>query len=91
MDIPSIIIGTAAMILLIVIPGVAISLALFPRKDELDIVERMGFSFALGLVPQLLQYFFDKNLNVPISTATTLVLITAVTVASLLVWKIRQK
>jgi len=91
MDIPSVFIGTFSMILLVLIPGLALSLALFPKKDEIDVIERLGFSFVFGLLPQLIQYFLDKNLNVPITTTTTYGLIAAITLASLLVWKMRQK
>lgn len=91
MEFQSVVIGTVGMMLLILIPGLALSLAIFPKKDELDLVERLGFSFVFGLIPQLLQYFLDKNLNVAINTSTTLGLITAVTVIGLVVWKSRQK
>lgn len=91
MEFQSVVIGTVGMMLLILIPGLALSLAIFPKKDELDLVERLGFSFVFGLIPQLLQYFLDKNFNVAISTSTTLGLITAVTVVGLVVWKSRQK
>lgn len=79
------------MMLLVIVPGFAVSLALFPKKDELDLVERLGFSFVFGLLPQLLQYFLDKNLGVPVNTTTTLGIIAAFTVVGLVVWKIRQK
>lgn len=91
MEIPAIIAGTVGIMLLVLIPGLSVSLALFPRKDELDSVERFGFSFVFGLIPQVIQYFLDKNLNVPITTSTTLGVIAAVTAAGLAVWKLRRK
>jgi uncharacterized membrane protein len=90
MEFQSIVVGSIAIMVLILIPGIALSLALFPKKDQLEFVERAGFSFALGLVPQALQYFLDKNFNVPITTATTYGLIAGVTVAGLAVWAIRK-
>ena len=91
MDIPSIIAGTIGIMVLIIVPGLALSLALFPKKDQLDFIERLGFSFVLGLIPQLFQYFLDKNLGVPINTAITLGIIASITALGLLVWKFRQK
>jgi len=90
MEFQSVVVGTAAIMLLIIIPGLALSLALFPKKDQLDHVERAGFSFVLGLVPQVLQYLLDKNFSIPITTATTFGLIAAVTVAGLAVWTMRK-
>lgn len=91
MEIPNIITGTVGIMLLVLIPGLSVSLAIFPRKDELDAVERFGFSFVFGLIPQLIQYFLDKNLNVPITTSTTLGIIAFVTAAGLAVWTLRRK
>lgn len=91
MEFQSLVIGTIGMMLLVIIPGIALSLAIFPKKDELDVIERFGFSFVLGLVPVLVQYFLDKNFNVPITTATTFGLIAGFTAVGLVVWKLRQK
>jgi uncharacterized membrane protein len=91
MEITSIIAGTAGITLLVLIPGLSVSLALFPKKDELDAVERLGFSFVFGLLPQLIQYFLDKNMNVPITASTTLGIIAFVTAAGLAAWKLRSK
>jgi uncharacterized membrane protein len=91
MEFQNIVFGTAGMMLLILIPGLAVSLALFPKKDDLDFIERVGFSSVLGLIPQLLQYFLDKNLSISIDTFTTYSIIVGITVVSLVVWKLRQK
>ncbi|MFH1126213.1 MAG: hypothetical protein V1703_03740 [Candidatus Altiarchaeota archaeon] len=91
MEFQNIVIGTLMMIILVLVPGFALSLAIFPKKDELDLTERLGFSFVFGLFPQLLQYFLDKNLNVPVNTSTTLGIIAGITLLGLGVWKIRQK
>ena len=90
MEFQSIVIGTAALILLVSVPGYALSLALFPRRDEIDLVERIGFTFVLGFVPWILEYFLDKNFGVSITGDMTLGYIAFVTLAGLAVWKIRQ-
>ncbi|MBM3308687.1 MAG: hypothetical protein FJY77_00370 [Candidatus Altiarchaeales archaeon] len=91
MDVANIFIGTLWMILMILAPGLALSLAIFPKKDEIDIIERLGFSFVFGLLPQVIQYFLDKNFSIPVTTSTTYGLIAAVTLAGLAVWKNRAK
>jgi uncharacterized membrane protein len=91
MDIASIFIGTMWMILLILVPGLALTLAVFPKKDDIDTIERLGFSFVFGLLPQVIQYLLDKNLSIPITTSTTYSLIAVVTLAGLAVWKARVK
>ncbi|MDD5112330.1 MAG: DUF1616 domain-containing protein [Candidatus Altiarchaeota archaeon] len=90
MEFQSIVIGTAALMLIVAVPGYAITLALFPRKDELDFVERLGFSFALGFVPWMVQYILAKNLGFPVTMETTLGLISLVTAAGLIGWKLRN-
>jgi hypothetical protein len=90
MEFQSIVIGTAALMLLVSVPGYALSLALFPRRDELDFSERIGFSFVLGFVPWTLEYFLDKNFGFPVNGETTLGFIAFATIAGLAVWKIRQ-
>lgn len=49
MDPASIMLGIAAIALAVSIPGYALSLAIFPKKDELDIFERAAFSFILSI------------------------------------------
>jgi uncharacterized membrane protein len=72
------------------IPGFALSLAIFPRKVDLDTIERLGFSFFLGIFPTLFLYFGNKNLTMPINTETSMLAVIFITVASLLVWYVRK-
>lgn len=86
MDTFSIIKGTVAIILIVIIPGYALTLAFF-KKKEIDVVERMGLSFLLGLIPYVVLYGLNKNVGLPINSTTTLVtvlLITALGVAGYL-------
>lgn len=91
MDLFTIATGTILIILLILIPGISLSLALFPKKEELDPVERIGVSFVLGLTPQFLLYFGDKNLFVSTTTLTTAGTILLVTLIGLAIWRLRLK
>ncbi len=49
MDIISIILGLVAIALAVTIPGYALSLAVFPKRKELDVFERIAFSFILSI------------------------------------------
>lgn len=91
MELSSIVIVTVGIILYLLIPGISLSLALFPRKEDLDIVERAGIGIFLGLTIPFIQYFNDKNFFVPINTVTTAVTILIVTVIGLLVWQLRLR
>jgi len=79
------------MILTILVPGVLLSLALFPRKKDLDPVERLGVGAVLGLTPQFLLYFGDKNFYLPITTFTTTATVVLVSLLGLAVWQVRVK
>ncbi len=83
--------GTILIILMILIPGVSLSLALFPRREELDPVERLGISVVLGLTPQFLLYFGNKNLFVSITTLTTAGTMLLVTLIALAIWRFRLR
>lgn len=71
------------------VPGFAVTLALFPRMGQISWAERIGSSFVFGITPQLLLYFLAKNLSVPIDTTTSLAAVAVITVAGVAVWKRR--
>lgn len=91
MDLTTILIGTIGMILLVFIPGISLTMAIFPKKEDLELIERLGVSLVLGLIPQFLLYFESKNFFIPINTVTTSATILLVTLIGILVWWIRSK
>jgi len=91
MDLSTIIFVSIGIILLILIPGFALSLALFPRKRDLDTVERIGLSFVLGLTPQFILYFGDKNLFIPVNFYTTLISIILTSFVGIVIWFFRRE
>ncbi len=91
MDLATIIIGTFGMILLVFIPGISLTMAIFPKKEDLELIERLGVSLVLGFIPQFLLYFGSKNFFIPINTVTTSATILLVTLIGILVWWIRSK
>jgi hypothetical protein len=83
--------GTGLILAAIIVPGLAVTLAVIPKLDEIKWPERFGLSLIFGLVPQLMIYFLSNNLNVPITTVSSQAAIAGVTVLGLVVWKIRSK
>ncbi|RLI92510.1 MAG: hypothetical protein DRO89_01995 [Candidatus Altiarchaeales archaeon] len=91
MDLVAISIVTIAIILFIAIPGFLLSMAIFPRKEDLDPVERVGLSVILGLTPFFLLYFGDRNFSIPITDYTTLATFLLVSLAGYVGWRYRIK
>jgi uncharacterized membrane protein len=91
MELLSISIVTLAIVSFIVIPGFLLSKALFPRKEDLDPVERAGLSMILGLTPVFLLYFGDKNFSIPITDYTTIATFLLVSLAGYAGWQYRMR
>lgn len=81
--------ATILISFVILFPGLLVTLAIFPKKDEIQLIERLGLSFVFGLIPQLILYFLDKNFSVPINSSTTLTIIVIVSVISIVIWQLR--
>jgi len=90
MDGSSIILGTVLLLVLVLMPGMAVTLAVFPRWKQITFIERLGLSVIMGILPELIIYFLNKNAGVTITFATTLSSILLVTVLSFLVYYKRR-
>ncbi|HHQ44538.1 MAG TPA: hypothetical protein ENN13_00185 [Candidatus Altiarchaeales archaeon] len=90
METGAIVYTSVLLTLLVVIPGVALSLAVFPRKEDLTTPERFGLSILLGLTPALMLYFLDKNFGVLITTASSILAYGGLTLGGLGVWRFRR-
>lgn len=75
---------------IVLISGFCLTLAIFPKRNEIDIIERLGLSVILGFTPFVLIYFFDKNFNVPINFITSVLFVLGTCVAGLSVWWFRK-
>jgi len=91
MDFMHILIGTIGILAIILIPGIALSLAIFPRKKDIGTVERIGISIIFGFVPEFLQYFLDKNFSILNNTPNTYLVLEALTALGILIRIIRLK
>ncbi len=91
MELITIGITAISMILIVMVPGVFLSLAIFPKKKDLDIVERLGISIVLGLTSPFLLYFGDKNLSMPITAFTSTAAVVLVSLIGLVLWQVRAR
>jgi len=76
-------------LVLIIAPGVALMLALYPRRRDLQLPQQLALIFLLGFTPQLLLYFLTKNMGVPVTKSTSYLAVAAVTACGLIVWRMR--
>jgi uncharacterized membrane protein len=91
MEVAAIALGTTLILLTLLIPGFALTFALFPRTTEIKGSERFGLAFVFGLVPQLLSYFLAKNASIPINETTTYAVLAATSLAGVVIWQYRLK
>ncbi len=77
--------------LVLFIPGYVLSYAFFPKKKDLDLMERIALSFGLSfaLIP-LAVFFLNKFLKVPITVYSSFSIIVAITLIGFIVWKKRK-
>ena len=67
-------------VILTLVPGLSLSFAIFPKKDELDVVERIVASVLLSIsVIPLMIYYSNKLLKIPITIWSNLLYILIVT------------
>jgi uncharacterized membrane protein len=87
MELFAVIYGTAMMLISLLVPGTALSLALFPNQGN---VERLATSLSLGVSPILLLYFLDKNFFVKITFESMAVATIALTLIGVITWRLRN-
>ncbi|RLI85444.1 MAG: hypothetical protein DRO98_06945 [Archaeoglobales archaeon] len=77
------------LIFLFFVPGYALTLALFPRKEELSLAERIGFAGALSIVADILTtLFIDLVLHIPTTGLNIFLSLLALTAIALAVWRV---
>jgi hypothetical protein len=87
----AIIVDSALILAALAVPGLAVTLAVFPKWGQIGLAERLGLSFILGVMPQLAVYFASVNFGVPINAATSTASMVGVTVLGLAVWRMRLR
>jgi len=73
------------------IPGYALSWAFFPKKKEMELVERIVLSFGLSIsVVPLAVFYMNKLFGQAISLVNNLVVILLITGLAVFAWKKRK-
>ena len=76
------------LLFLFFVPGFALLLALFPKK-ELSIAERIGFSGALSIVADMLTVLFiDLVLHIPTTALNIVLSLLTLTAFALIIWRL---
>ena len=80
MDALAVLRAVLGFVYVLFIPGFAASWAVYPRKDELSSIERVGLSFGLSLALSTLPVMFLNYLGVPMTEASVFLIILGVIV-----------
>ncbi len=79
----------AGLILILFVPGYALSWAFFPQKQDITHSERIAFSFALSIASVMVVILFmDLVLGIDTTPVNIVISIITLTLLSLIVWKI---
>jgi uncharacterized membrane protein len=77
--------------LVLFIPGFALSYAFFPKKKDIDTLERIALSFGLSIATiPLVVFFMNKFFKVPITIYTSLAITIGLTLIGIILWKKRK-
>ena len=78
----------AGLILILFIPGFALTWAFFPRKGDIDRRERVALSFALSIAGVMLSVLFiDMALGLDTTPPNIIISLVSLTLLSLFIWK----
>ena len=77
--------------LVLFIPGFALSYAFFPKKKNIDMLERIALSFGLSVaIIPLTVFFMNKFFKIPITVYSSLAVTIGITLIGVIVWKKRK-
>ncbi len=79
----------AGLILILFIPGYALTWAFFPEKEDITYSERIAYSFVLSISGVMLTVLFiDLVLGIDTTPFNIVITIIAFTLLSLVAWKV---
>lgn len=79
----------AGFVLVLFVPGFALSWALFPRRESLSDIERLAYSFVLSLLSVMLGVLFmDVKLGLEVTTVNILIVIGLIVAGSAILYAI---
>jgi uncharacterized membrane protein len=77
----------AGYILILFVPGYALTWALYSTREELDFIERIALSFVLSIVSVMISVLFaDIFLGIDVTPPNIVIVITIVTALAALAW-----
>jgi uncharacterized membrane protein len=77
-------------ILILFVPGYALTLALYPTREELLLIERIALSFVLSVVGVMISVLFaDLYLGIDVTPVNIVVITLIVTFLAALIWQAR--
>lgn len=80
----------AGLVLILFIPGYALTWAFFPKRIDITDSERIAYSFALSISGVMLSVLFaDIVLGVDTTPVNIIITILALTFIAILIWKIQ--
>lgn len=79
------------MTFVLFIPGYAIVWAVFPRKKQLDTIERvvLGFAFSIATIP-LIIFYSNRLLKIPVNFVSVFLIILLISSVAVFVWYKRK-
>ena len=90
MDLASILLGIVVLLFALTVPGYCIALAVFPRRSDIDLLERLALSFVFSIVfLPLLMLIENQLLGIPINQISSAASVLVLIIAGLAVWMIR--
>lgn len=79
----------AGLVLILFVPGYALTWAFYPQKQDITVSERVALSFALSISGVMLAVLFiDLVLGIDTTALNIVLTIIALTLLSLLAWRI---
>ncbi len=77
-------------ILVLFVPGFALSWALFPAREDLSDIERLAYTFVLSLLSVILGVlFWDVKMGLPVTTENILIVIGMIVAFSAVIYAIQ--
>jgi uncharacterized membrane protein len=84
--------AVAGLALTLFIPGFALVMALYPRKKDLEIVERIALSSVLSIaITLLMALFLDLVLGIDFTATNMVIALIGFTILGLLTWLVQTR
>ena len=80
-----------SVVFVLFVPGFCLSWAFYPRKEDLDAIERIVLSFGLGIASIALSIFYlNKLIGVPVNAGTSFLVVLLISAVASAAWYMRN-